>query len=102
MPRFDFRCPACGVFEAYAGRDERELECACGIQASRLPFSGLPSIKGETVAKAIPDPQYRFDAEKRAHRAKGWDEDRAIRTMRSALVEDNQGNKNLDLRRIGG
>ena len=46
MPLFDFACPACGVFEALAKRDETEMECACGKQATRLSvyhvgFSGF-------------------------------------------------------------
>ena len=47
--RYDFKCPACGVFEAEGTLDERQIECACGLPATRLPFSGAPYLKGDTV-----------------------------------------------------
>ena len=36
MPLYDFECPDCGVFEAFARRDEDTLACACGETAVRL------------------------------------------------------------------
>ena len=36
MPLYDFSCADCGNFEAFARRDEAEIECACGQQATRL------------------------------------------------------------------
>ena len=36
MPLYDYNCPACGVFEAFAHRDEETLECQCGSPAQRL------------------------------------------------------------------
>ena len=36
MPLYEYSCPACGVFELLAKRDETEVECACGEQAHRL------------------------------------------------------------------
>lgn len=100
MPRYDFRCPSCGVFEAQAGRDDRFIEHDCGSVAERRPFSGVPALKGETVSRNIPDADYRQDALKRESRASGWDVDRAVRTMRKGLVEDGQGNKSIDMKKV--
>ena len=35
MPLYDFRCPACGIFEAKARYSEEVIYCACGEPASR-------------------------------------------------------------------
>ena len=35
-PLYEYNCPACGVFELLAKRDETEVECACGEMAPRL------------------------------------------------------------------
>ena len=100
MPIYSYRCPDDGVFEQYGGRDDDLVTCPCGQAARRLPFSSVPYIKGATVARSIPDPAYKTEAMRREHRAKGWDEDRAIRTMRKGLVEDAQGNKSLDMQKM--
>ena len=36
MPLYDYRCPACGVFEMRGRIEDEEVECACGQQAARL------------------------------------------------------------------
>lgn len=96
MPVYAYICPACGVFEKNAGRDERWVNCACGLDAERRPFSGLPYLKGETMPKQIPDETYRFDAEKR-HFEKTWGpEERAAEMMRAHLLEDKEGRKSVD------
>lgn len=94
--RYDYRCPACGVYEAEGTLDERQIECACGLPATRLPFSGTPFLKGETMPKQIPDPVYRHDAEKRAFEGAWGTEERTVEMMRANLVEDNQGRKSVD------
>ena len=35
MPFYDFTCPKCGVFEAFARREEDTSPCSCGEQATR-------------------------------------------------------------------
>ena len=35
MPYYDFTCPKCGVFEAFARREEDTSPCSCGEQAPR-------------------------------------------------------------------
>ena len=57
-----------------------------------------PHLHGATVVKGIPEP-YRAEAERRASRASGWDVDRAVRTMRKGLREDEQGNTTVTLER---
>lgn len=101
MPNYDYTCPKCGTFEAYGRPDDRFLECGvCGGQAERRPFSSVPYLKGETVSKSIPDPEYRWDAEKREHRASGWDLDRAVRHLRKGIREDKEGRRSVDLKGI--
>ena len=96
MPKYDYRCPACGVYEAEGRRDERQVEHDCGLTADRLPFSGVPYLKGETMPKQIPDEAYRVDAQKRAFEKSWGPEERAVEMMRSNLVEDNQGRKSVN------
>ncbi len=98
--RYDFRCPACGVFEAEGRLDERQIECACGLAATRMPFSGTPFLKGETMPKQIPDAVYRHEAEARAFERSWGPEERAAETLRAHVVEDNQGRKFVDTKAI--
>jgi putative FmdB family regulatory protein len=49
MPRFDFKCPACGkTFEqfqpAFYRGDKRMAKCVCGADAARI-FTCGPSFK---------------------------------------------------------
>jgi putative FmdB family regulatory protein len=96
MPLYDYHCSACGGFEMSAGRDERWVKCACGLDAERRPFSGVPYLKGETMPKQIPDEAYRFDAQKREFERSWGPEERAVEMMRANLVEDNQGRKSVN------
>ena len=100
MPVYLYRCPEHGYFEQVGGLDESLTYCACGEPSRRAPYSGIPYIKGETVAKEIPEGEYRREARDRAHRATGWDLDRAVRTLRGAVSEDKEGRKQVDLREI--
>jgi len=100
MPYYDFNCPSCGVYEASGHRDDRHQVCVCGAIAERLPYSGVPQLKGETVSLNIPDPSYRFDAGAREHRATGWDLDRAVRHLRSARTEDKDGRTFVGLKGV--
>ena len=96
MPIYAYKCPNCGVFEMQAGRDDRQVECACGFTATRRPFSGLPYLKGDTMPRQIPDPVYRQDAEQRQFEKSWGPEERAIEMMRSNLIEDKEGRKSVD------
>ena len=78
MPRYDDICRDCGVLEMLGSRDEREVECACGNTASRLPFSGAPYLKGATVVKT-------------------WTAERSAELMRKHMHKDENGQKQLDL-----
>lgn len=97
MPRYDYACPDCGVFEAVGGRDERFMECAgCGGTAERRPFSGYPAIKGETVATAIPDAMYRNEAQKRELNRTWGTGERSMEMLRAARKEDKEGRVYVD------
>lgn len=48
---------------------------------------------------SIPDKAYRREAEEKALRKQGWDEDRALNHIRQRVVEDKQGRKQVDLRK---
>ena len=99
MPKYDYLCPGCHeAFEANAGVHERFLECVCGSQAERRPFSGIPNLKGATVARSIPDPAYRQEAEKRALNASWGDGARSVEMLRKNSFTDAQGNKQIDLK----
>lgn len=100
MPRYDFRCPAHGVFEADGRRDERQIECACGLPATRLPFSGVPYLKGDTVPRQIPDPAYRQEAEKRQLNATWGDASRSVEMLRKNSFVDNNGIRQIDMKAL--
>lgn len=99
MPWFDYQCPECGVFDSLESRDAHVVKCACGREANRRPFSGLPNIKGETVAKNIPDQHYRMEAEKRDLAKKGWTGERSMEFLRKGRFEDKQGRKFVNVNR---
>ena len=98
MPRYDFRCPNCGVFEADGFRDERETECACGNIATRLPFSGLPYLKGETMPQQIPDSAYKAEAQKRELNRTWGDASRSVELLRKNSTVDDMGNRVIDVK----
>lgn len=96
MPRYDFGCVRHGTFEATAGRDCTTQPCPrCGADAARE--LSVPFIAGATVARSIPDPEYRREADLRKSRASGWDTDRAVRAMRGAMHEGRDGQKSVNL-----
>lgn len=52
MPRYDYRCPACGdVFERYAGFDDQWMSCGCGSMAERESVYREQFISCETGPK---------------------------------------------------
>lgn len=52
MPRYDFRCRACGrVTEQVQGYDVTAVPCSCGAEAERAAVYAYQSIRGETVPK---------------------------------------------------
>lgn len=58
--RYDYYCPSCKYFEAWAGLEDYIIPCpTCGEAAKRTACSGSPTIKGETVGKAIPGEVWR-------------------------------------------
>ena len=88
MPIYLYSCPACGTFEMYAGRDDRQVECACGLAATRRPFSGVPYLKGETVPRQIPDEAYRTDAQKKEFNSNWGSSERTMEMVRSSVRTD--------------
>lgn len=99
MPRYDYRCDACGVFERLAGRDDGYVPCVCGRTARRQPFSGAPYLKGETVVSTIPDPAYKFDAEARAHRESWGGIERVYDGLhKNQIVDEKTGQKSIDVK----
>ena len=92
MPRYDYGCGVHGIFEAHAGLNDSSVPCpTCHEPARRRPFSGVPNIKGETVARSIPDPHYRQDAMAREHRQSWGGVDKAMEHIRSGIVETDSG-----------
>ncbi len=68
----------------YAGRDDRQVECACGLAATRRPFSGVPYLKGETMPLQIPDPAYKEEAQKRQFNDTWGTAERSMEMLRAA------------------
>ena len=55
MPRYVYRCPKCGYFEATRGVEESFTPCSiCGTPAKREPYSGVPYSKTETGGDFLP------------------------------------------------
>jgi putative FmdB family regulatory protein len=99
MPTYAYRCELCNsAFEEAAGRNDRYILCGCGGTAERRPFTGVPAIKGETVARAIPDAAYRTEREKRDLKSRGWDADRSLGLIRRHMHEEPDGERTLDVR----
>ncbi len=98
MPRYDYSCPHCGAdFEASKPHGAEWAECTCGSMAHRKPYSGVPYLIAATATKAIPEEPYRMAAEKKDLAAKGWTAERSIEEIRKNIVEDNDGNKQLNV-----
>ena len=92
MPLYAYSCGADGIFETYASRDDSYMDCPiCHQPARRRPFSGVPHLKGETVARAIPDPHYKQDAMAKEHRQTYGGVDKAMEHIRSGIVETDNG-----------
>lgn len=101
MPRYVYGCGGCGNFERFGRLDDDYADCpVCHNPARRRPFSGIPNISGETVAKSIPDPLYRQDAEKRELNQSWGDGTRSMEMLRNATFTDAAGIKQVDLSRM--
>lgn len=56
MRVYSYRCECGYAAEARQKMDCKEIPClACGKTAQRAPFSGVPYLIGETVARSIPN-----------------------------------------------
>jgi hypothetical protein len=92
MPKYVYSCGADGNFEEWAGHDDSTMPCpTCRQPARRRPFSGVPNLKGETVARSIPDPHYRQDALAKEHRQTYGGVDKAMEHIRSGIRETDNG-----------
>ena len=101
MPIYAYRCQIChSAFKEVAGRDDRYIACACGGQAERRPFSGVPAIKGETVAQAIPEPQYRDERLKRELAQTWGTAEKSATLIRRHSHIDDTGTQQLDVRAL--
>ena len=93
-----YRCVEGHQFERSGGLDDDLVHCECGQPARRRPFSSVPYIKGETVARSIPDPVYRMEAEKRELHSTWGDASRSVEMLRKNVFEDANGNKQINLK----
>lgn len=101
MPRYDYGCACGNTFEEFGTRDQGSMECpVCHKPARRRPFSGAPYLKGDTVARSIPDPAYRMEAEKRELNATWGDGSRSVEMLRNAMTETETGIKQIDLTKM--
>ena len=97
VPTYAYACPAClKGFEAVGSIHDRWKTCECGSQAERRPSSGIPYIKGETVARDIPDPVYKQEREKRDLNQSWGDASRSVEMMRKHISLDEKGQKQLN------
>lgn len=96
MRVYAYRCMEHGVFEQSGGLDDDLTRCVCGQPARRMPYSGVPAIKGETVSKSIPDPVYRNEAEKRDLKQSWGDASRSMELLRAHRVTDSEGRVSID------
>jgi putative FmdB family regulatory protein len=101
MPTYAYRCQLCNnAFEEGAGRNDRYILCGCGGTAERRPFSGVPAIKGETVARDIPDASYRDERLKR-DLAQSWGTaEKSATLIRKHSHIDDTGTQQLDVRAL--
>ena len=100
MRTYLYRCVEGHEFERQGGLDDALANCECGQSARRRPYSGVPFLKGETVAKQIPDPHYKQEAEKRELSQTWGDATRSMEMLRAARVENADGTKSVDMRKM--
>ena len=101
MPTYLYGCGCGNAFEQFGKLDDSEADCpVCHNRARRRPFSGIPHLKGETVARYVPDPQYRAEAEKKALNRSWGDASRSAEMIRKAIVKDERGERSLDLSKM--
>ena len=100
MRTYLYRCVEGHEFERQGGLDDDLVYCECGQSARRRPFSSVPFIKGETVAKQIPDPHYKQEAEKRELSRTWGDATRSMEMLRAARTTDAEGNMSVDMRKM--
>ena len=99
MRVYRYRCPGCGDFEALAGLDDRHIACACGLDAERRPYTGLPSIHGETVARNIPEMAYRNEAIKRDFNQSWGTAERSVELLRKhSYIDESSGDRVVDVK----
>ena len=96
MRVYAYRCEEHGVFEQTGGLDDDLTRCVCGQPARRMPYSGVPNLKGETVSKNVPDAAYRNEAQKRELNQTWGDASRSMELLRAHRVEDSQGRVSID------
>ena len=97
MPAYVYGCGACGNFEAIGRREDDYAPCpVCHNPARRRPYSGIPNIAGETVARSIPDPAYRFEAEKREFNQSWGTAERTMELVRQNTHTDIEGRKHVN------
>ena len=98
MPTYAYGCGCGNSFEQYGSLDASVTECpVCHNPARRRPFSGIPYLKGDTVARSIPDPAYRQEAEKRELNRTWGDASRSVELMRKHTVTDETGQKHVNI-----
>jgi putative FmdB family regulatory protein len=98
MPNYLYTCGLCGTFEQVGKLDDSTCICpTCHQSAQRRPFSGIPYLKGDTVARSIPDPAYRAEAEKRNLNRTWGDASKSAELLRKNTHEDATGFKQVDL-----
>ena len=98
MPTYSYRCAICGVYEAQGPRDERQVECPSGHTATRLPFSGVPYLKGDTVpTRQIPDVAYKEEAQMKELHSTWGTVERTYEMLHNNVVVDGDGNKSIDM-----
>lgn len=101
MPTYLYGCGCGNAFEKFGKLDDSEADCpVCHNPARRRPFSGLPYLKGDTVARSIPDPVYKAEAQKRELNQTWGDASRSAEMIRKATVKDERGERSLDMSKM--
>ena len=96
MPRYDYCCRECGMFEAVAGYDDRTIACPrCQQTADRNP---VPSSVGITIKGGPNQPMppkgdtAAINGEMHKElKKKGWSVDRTVEEMRKNRTTDSRG-----------